>query len=66
MSIPLIKKVDLSRPRFRRRPVRAFRYRQYMSGGPIDIAWLSTPGTLVFTLGDWRGYYNGKNEWVQI
>lgn len=68
MSTPplRLKRIDLSRPRIRRRVLRAFKSRFTLRGGPVSAAWLCTPGTLVFTLGEWRGYYNAKNEWVQL
>lgn len=37
-----------------------------MIGGPIPRALLATNGTLPFRLGEWRGFYNGKNEWVDL
>ena len=61
-----IKRNDLSRRRIRKRVLRAFKSSFRLKGGPIESAWLSTPGTLVFTLGEWRGHYNAKNEWVAI
>lgn len=35
-----------------------------MIGGPIDSAWLSTPGTLLFSIGEFKGYYDWQNKWV--
>ena len=61
-----IKRNDLSRRRIRKRVLRAFKSSFRLKGGPIESAWLSTPGTLVFTLGEWRGHYNSKNEWVAL
>ena len=61
-----IKRNDLSRRRIRKRVLRAFKSSFRLKGGPIESAWLSTPGTLVFTLGEWRGHYNAKNEWVAL
>ncbi|MEA9994585.1 MULTISPECIES: hypothetical protein [unclassified Pseudomonas] len=61
-----IKRIDLSRPRIRRRVLSALKSSFQLKGGPITRAWLCTPGTLTFTLGEWRGYYNGNNEWVQL
>ncbi len=68
MSTPplRIKRTDLSRTRIRRRVLRAFKSSFRLKGGPIESAWLCTPGTLVFTLGEWRGHYNAKNEWVAL
>lgn len=42
--------------------------RYSMSGGPFDgrACWLTTPGTLVFTLGKWKGYYDVNNKWVDV
>ncbi len=37
-----------------------------MKDGPVDKAWLKTPGTLPFRLGSWFGYYDGENKWVQL
>jgi len=37
-----------------------------LAGGPIDRAWLCTPGTLIFKLGEWHGYYDSSNEWVAL
>jgi len=66
MSTPplRIRRIDLSRPRIRRRVLRALKISFRLKGGPIEQAWLCTPGTLVFRLGEWRGFYNAKNEWV--
>ena len=50
-----IKRNDLSRRRIRKRVLRAFKSSFRLKGGHIESAWLSTPGTLVFTLGKWRG-----------
>ena len=61
-----IKRIDLSRPRIRRRVLRALKSSYSLTGGPITRAWLCTPGTLVFKLGEWRGHYNAKNEWVPL
>lgn len=68
MSTPplRIKRTDLSRPRIRRRVLRAFKSSFRLKGGPIESAWLCTPGTLVFKIGEWRGHYNAKNEWVAL
>ena len=44
----------------------AFKSSFRLKGGPIKSAWLCTPGTLVFTLGEWRGYYDSNNEWVPL
>lgn len=61
-----IKRIDLSRPRIRRRVIRALKRSYQLTGGPITRAWLCTPGTLTFSLGEWRGHYNAKNEWVAL
>ncbi|MBS6081868.1 MAG: hypothetical protein KIC49_11700 [Pseudomonas fluorescens] len=61
-----IKRNDLSRRRIRKRVLRAFKSSFRLKGGQIESAWLSTPGTLVFSLGEWRGHYNAKNEWVAL
>ncbi len=61
-----IKRNDLSRRRIRKRVLRAFKSSFRLKGGPIESAWLTTPGTLVFSLGEWRGHYNAKNEWVAL
>jgi hypothetical protein len=61
-----VRRIDLSRPRIRRRVLHAFRSSFRLKGGPIKSAWLCTPGTLVFTLGEWRGYYDSNNEWVPL
>lgn len=61
-----IKLNSLARTRIRRRTIRAFKSRFSLSGGPITQAWLCTPGTLSFRLGEWRGYYDAKNEWVAL
>lgn len=60
------KRINLSRPRLRRRVLRALKKSYQLAGGPIKRAWLCTPGTLTFSLGEWRGYYNAKNEWVAL
>jgi len=53
--------------RIRKRAVLVGRaIRHDMSGGPLSAAWLCSPGTLAFRVGEWRGYYNGKNEWVKL
>ncbi|KAA0946725.1 hypothetical protein FQ186_06565 [Pseudomonas sp. ANT_H14] len=61
-----MKRIDLSRPRIRRRVLRALKKSYHLTGGPITRAWLCTPGTLTFSLGQWRGYYDDKNEWVAL
>ena len=35
-------------------------------GGPYNGRWmyLSSPGTLHFSVGEWKGYYNNDNRWV--
>lgn len=66
MSKFRIKRTDLSCPRFRRRRLYARKRQFELTGGPICLAWLTTPGTLVFRLGDWFGYYDGNNNWVQL
>ena len=66
MSLLRIRRIDLSRPRLRKRRLSAIKKSFQLDGGPIHRAWLCTPGTLVFRLGEWRGFYNSKNEWVAI
>jgi hypothetical protein len=68
MSTPphRIKRIDLSRPRIRRRVLRALKKSYQLTGGPITRAWLCTPGTLTFKYKEWRGYYNDKNKWVAL
>ncbi|WP_070413974.1 hypothetical protein [Pseudomonas lundensis] len=68
MSTPplRIKRADLSRRRIRRRVLSALKSHFALTGGPINRAWLCAPGTLVFKLGEWHGYYDGKNEWVAL
>ncbi len=68
MSTPplRVRRIDLSRPRLRRRVLSALKSSFHLKGGPIAKAWLCTPGTLIFTLGEWRGYYDGSNEWVPL
>lgn len=66
MALIRIRRIDLSRTRIRKRRLSAIKKSFRLDGGPIPRAWLCTPGTLVFQLGEWRGFYNGKNEWVAI
>jgi hypothetical protein len=66
MSLIRIRRIDLSRTRIRKRRLSAIKTSYRLEGGPITRAWLCTPGTLVFRLGDWCGFYNEKNEWVAI
>jgi hypothetical protein len=66
MALIRIRRIDLSRTRIRKRRLSAIKKSFQLDGGPITRAWLCTPGTLVFRLGEWRGFYNSKNEWVAI
>ena len=66
MSILRIKKISLAQKKPLRRPVTKKMRRFEMFGGPVRIALLSTPGTLAFRLGDWRGYYDMRNKWVDL
>ena len=50
----------------RKRRVYAVKARFPMIGGPVSFAWLCTPGTLVFSLGEFKGFYNSENKWVDI
>jgi hypothetical protein len=66
MSIPRIIKVNLSAKRIRKRVVNNRTYKIELAGGPVESLFLSCPGSLIFTLGEFSGFYNSKNEWVQI
>lgn len=66
MGVLRIKKMSLARPRLRRRKLFAHKQSFRLGGGPMRSAWLSTPGTLCFRLGEFHGYYNSDNQWVQI
>ena len=57
-----IKRINLSRPRV----LKALKRSYTLTGGPLSNAWLCTPGILAFSLGEWRGRYNVKNEWVAL
>ncbi|MDH0335143.1 MULTISPECIES: hypothetical protein [Pseudomonadaceae] len=65
-TIPRIKRISLRRPALRRRRLYARKALFEMKGGPIDKAWLVCPGTLAFSVGQWRGYYDGENKWVDL
>lgn len=65
-TIPRIKPVSLAATRFRRRRIYARKAWFRLDGGPIQSAWLCTPGTLCFRVGEWRGYYDGSNKWVAL
>jgi len=60
------KRVNLAKRRIRRRVLGARKFHFALAGGPIDRAWLCTPGTLIFKLGEWHGYYDSSNEWVAL
>lgn len=66
MAIPRIKKISMAAKRHRRRVITHRKYLNHMSGGPACALYLSTPGTMLFKLGEFHGFYNVKNEWVQI
>ncbi|PAA08860.1 hypothetical protein [Pseudomonas fragi] len=66
MSLIRTRRIDLSRTRIRKRRLTAIKKSFWLDGGPINRAWLCTPGTLVFRMGEWRGFYNSKNEWVAL
>ena len=66
MAIPKIKKIDLSKYRVRRRRLTCRKLRYSLDGGPVTHAWLCTPGTLIFSVGEFRGFYDSENKWVQI
>lgn len=66
MRVNLRSRVNLGRMRICKRRIFAFKQRFHLEGGPISTAWLSTPGTLVFKVGDFYGYYNGENKWVEL
>lgn len=65
-TIPRIRRVNLDKQRIRRRQISAKKSFFRLDGGPLRGAWLSTPGTLSFSMGEWRGYYDIKNKWVQL
>lgn len=53
--------------RLRKSPVSAGRRRLVvLQGGPIASLMMHSPGTLPFSLDGMIGYYNMKNEWVEI
>ncbi len=63
----LMRAPRVARQRIRKRAVVAGRSILWrMEDGPIESAWLKTPGTLPFRLGSWLGYYDGENKWVQL
>ena len=39
-----------------------------MWGGPLHLhkLYMSSPGTFVFSLNGWKGYYNCSNQWVDV
>lgn len=65
-SIPRIKRVSLDRPRLRRPRPSARKINFLLRGGPLNMAWLCSPGTLCFSYRDWRGYYDQSNKWVSL
>lgn len=65
-SIPRIKKISLAVRKPRRRRIHARKASYQLDGGPLSHAWLCTPGTLLFRVGEWFGFYDGENKWVQI
>lgn len=65
-SIPRIKRISLSVTKPRRRAIASRVFRNLMSGGPCRSLYLSCPGTLCFSVGEFRGYYNAKNEWCEL
>ncbi|BCD83632.1 hypothetical protein PSm6_00390 [Pseudomonas solani] len=65
-SIPRIKRISMRRKTPRRRRIYARKRVFRMEGGPIDRAWLVCPGTLAFSVGQWRGYYDGDNKLVDL
>lgn len=65
-SIPRIKRISLAVRKPRRRVICARKARYRMNGGPVSEAWLCTPGTLLFRIGAYRGFYDNENKWVQI
>lgn len=63
----LMRAPKIARQRIKRRAVVSGRSLLWtMKDGPIYTAWLKTPGTLPFRLGNWFGYYDGKNKWVHL
>jgi len=66
MAIPKIKKISMAVKRHRRRVITHRKYLNRMLGGPVSELYLSAPGTMLFRLGEFHGFYNGKNEWVQL
>jgi hypothetical protein len=65
-TIPRIKGISLGKMRIRKRRLSALKQSFRLDGGPISRAWLCTPGTLCFQVGEWRGYYDGENKWVGL
>nr|WP_134602729.1 hypothetical protein [Pseudomonas aeruginosa] len=66
-TIPRIKKINLSQKRFeRRRRLYASKRSWRLDGGPLNRAWLCSPGTLRFSIPGWSGYYNDENKWVEL
>jgi len=66
-TLRLMRPPKLSRRLPRKRPVIAGRKTLFpMKGGPISELRMHCHGTLAFRLGEWRGYYDSKNEWVAL
>lgn len=62
MATPKVRKLFLRR----RAILKGRKTLLQLSGGPLKSAYLQTPGTLCFSLGAWRGFYNSENQWVQL
>lgn len=65
-SIPRIKRISPSASKPRRRAITKRVYRNIMNGGPCSALYLSCPGTLCFSINGFHGFYNAKNEWVDV
>lgn len=65
-TLKRLKRISMSVTKPRKRRLYAKKMSFSMSGGPISTAHLCTPGTLVFRLGEWHGFYDRKNNWVQL
>ncbi|PWU30130.1 hypothetical protein DK254_08385 [Pseudomonas sp. RW407] len=65
-TIPRIKRVSLARPRLRRPRISSRKVPYLLQGGPLNMAWLCSPGTLRFSYQHWRGYYDQSNKWVSL
>lgn len=67
MAIPNLRsRVNLSKKAVQKRRLYPKKSLYRLFGGPVSMAWLSTPGTLVFRIGDIKGMYDSKNNWVPM